>query len=459
MKIIIRFFVAILMIAIVFLPMKAGAQAPNEMSYQAIIRNTSNNLVTNQAIGMRISILQGSTSGTSVYVEIQIPTTNANGLASIEIGGGTVVSGSFSSINWANGPYFIKTETDPNGGTNYSVTGISQLLSVPYALYAENSGNSIPGPQGPQGPVGLQGPVGNNGANGQQGIAGINGTNGKNTLAKTTTEAAGINCATGGFKIEYGLDTNNNGVLDAGEINAIFTKYLCNGAMGTQGAVGATGPQGVSITNSFVQGDSLYVNLSNGQTLNTGKVTGPQGATGTQGPQGLQGIGACDTNPHDMLIVIYDNSSAYGFYQNPQGIGNWVTQSLVGISLDTISSKKSIILYYNAKAWAFYLNNSGIGTWSSLILNNLNHSSISSNSIVVIYDNSMAYAFYINSAGVGTWLSQNLGNTNHTAVAHGDKIILFNSSTAYAFSVDVNGIGTWVTQSLTSTNHKWVITK
>jgi hypothetical protein len=116
------------------------AQAPEKMSYQAVIRNSSNALVTNSIIGMRISILQTSPTGTAVYVETQTPTTNINGLVSIEIGNGTIVTGNFSSINWANGPYFVKTETDPSGGTNYSITGTSQLLSTPYALHAKTAG-------------------------------------------------------------------------------------------------------------------------------------------------------------------------------------------------------------------------------------------------------------------------------------------------------------------------------
>jgi uncharacterized protein (TIGR02145 family) len=126
-------FAAVLLTASVF------AQSPEKMSYQAVIRNASNNIVTNHAVGMQISILQGSVSGTAVYVETQSPTTNSNGLVSIEIGAGTVVSGDFSSIDWANGPYFIKTETDPTGGTSYSITGSSQLLSVPYALHAKTA--------------------------------------------------------------------------------------------------------------------------------------------------------------------------------------------------------------------------------------------------------------------------------------------------------------------------------
>jgi len=113
------------------------AQSPQKMSYQAVIRNSSNALVTNVRVGMQISILQGSATGPSVYTETQTPTTNANGLVSIEIGGGA----GFDTINWANGMYFIKTETDPAGGANYTITGTSQLLSVPYALYANKSGN------------------------------------------------------------------------------------------------------------------------------------------------------------------------------------------------------------------------------------------------------------------------------------------------------------------------------
>jgi len=121
------------------------AQAPQKMSYQAVIHNSSNNLITNQTIGMRISILQGSVTGTPVYVETQTPTSNNNGLVSLEIGGGSIVTGSFVDINWASGPYFVKIETDPTGGSNYSITGTSQFLSVPYALYAEKTGNSFSG--------------------------------------------------------------------------------------------------------------------------------------------------------------------------------------------------------------------------------------------------------------------------------------------------------------------------
>lgn len=88
---------------------------------------------------MRISILQGSVTGTSVYSELHSTTTNANGLVSIEIGGGTSQQGNFSAIIWSNGNYFLRTETDPTNGTNYTITGTSQLLSVPYSFYSDST--------------------------------------------------------------------------------------------------------------------------------------------------------------------------------------------------------------------------------------------------------------------------------------------------------------------------------
>ena len=128
-------------LTLVLLTAQVLAQPPEKMSYQAIIRNNSNQLVTNQTIRIKISILLGSPLGAVVYTETQTPSTNDNGLVTIEIGGGA----GFIDINWANGPYFIQTETDPTGGTNYTITGTSQLLSVPYAMYAKKAGNVFSG--------------------------------------------------------------------------------------------------------------------------------------------------------------------------------------------------------------------------------------------------------------------------------------------------------------------------
>ena len=119
------------------------AQAPEKFNYQAVVRNSSNQLMANANVGVRVSILQGGASGSAVYVETQTVTTNANGLMVLSIGDGSVQQGSFANIDWANGPFFLKTETDPNGGSNYSVTSSQQLMSVPYALYAKAAGDLV----------------------------------------------------------------------------------------------------------------------------------------------------------------------------------------------------------------------------------------------------------------------------------------------------------------------------
>jgi hypothetical protein len=120
------------------------AQSPNKMSYQAVVRNGSGVLIQSANIGIRVSILKDSINGTAVYIETHTATTNANGLVTIKIGGGTPVAGIFANIDWATGTYFAKTEVDPTGGTTYTITGTSQLLSVPYALHA-NTADGITG--------------------------------------------------------------------------------------------------------------------------------------------------------------------------------------------------------------------------------------------------------------------------------------------------------------------------
>jgi hypothetical protein len=115
------------------------AQVPQQISYQSVIRDGDNKVIASSTVGIKISLLQGSSTGPAVYVETHRKSTNANGLVSLEIGTGTVLSGSFASINWSNGPYLVKSETDPTGGTNYSAPGVFALNSVPYALYAENA--------------------------------------------------------------------------------------------------------------------------------------------------------------------------------------------------------------------------------------------------------------------------------------------------------------------------------
>lgn len=138
MKNIYTFLVAIILTTTVF------AQSPEKMSYQAVIRDVNSALVANQNIGIQISILQGTEDGITVYTETQNPTTNINGLVSLEIGTGSTTD-NFSEINWSDGPFFVKTETDIDGEANYTIVGVSELLSVPYALHAKTAENSFSG--------------------------------------------------------------------------------------------------------------------------------------------------------------------------------------------------------------------------------------------------------------------------------------------------------------------------
>jgi uncharacterized protein (TIGR02145 family) len=188
------------------------AQAPQKFSYQSVIRNAGNQLVANQSVGIKISILQGSATGSAAYAETHSPLTNANGLATLEIGGGTVLSGNFANINWANGPYFVKTETDLNGGSNYTITSTTQLLSVPYALYAANAGNNTPGPQGPAGPQGATGAIGATGPQGPQGEQGPAGNPASDDQSLSVSATGDtLFLQNGGFVIIPGISAANNG--------------------------------------------------------------------------------------------------------------------------------------------------------------------------------------------------------------------------------------------------------
>ena len=129
--------------AAVFITVYISAQVPEKMSYQAIIRDTNDSLVRNHWIGLQISIIQGTVNGNIVYKERfnPLPQTNINGLITVEIGTGIREKGTFSNIDWSHGPYFIKTEIDPNpsGHSNYSIISTNQILSVPYALHSKTA--------------------------------------------------------------------------------------------------------------------------------------------------------------------------------------------------------------------------------------------------------------------------------------------------------------------------------
>jgi hypothetical protein len=271
------------------------AQAPEKMSYQAVLRDATNTLLTSEEVGMQISILQTSITGTAVYVETQTATTNTNGLVSIEIGTGTS-SDDFSAIDWSAGPYFIKTATDPSGGTTYTITGTSQIMSVPFAMYAKTSGSSTPGPQGATGLQGEPGTTGITGVTGAQGDIGATGATGiQGTIGDIGAQGdIGATGETGetGAQGEIGTSgatgiTGRTGDIGAqGDIGATGA----NGATGLQGEPGTTGITG-NIGATGAQGDigATGVTGAEGAQGTTG-ITGRTGETGAQGDIGATGL-------------------------------------------------------------------------------------------------------------------------------------------------------------------------
>ena len=139
------------------------AQAPQQMNYQAVVRDASGQpLPSGTTVSIKLQIHQGSPSGAIVYTETQSVTTNQFGLISYAIG----YNGNLASVNWGNGAKYLQVLIDETGGSNFTDMGTTQLLSVPYALYAGNAASGTAGPTGSQGATGANGLPGIQGANG-----------------------------------------------------------------------------------------------------------------------------------------------------------------------------------------------------------------------------------------------------------------------------------------------------
>ena len=120
----------------------AGAQTPLGFKYQAVVRDNSGLALANKLVAIRLSLLLNSPNGTSVYSEVHKIATNDFGIANLNVGSGANTTGNFATIDWGAGTYFLKTEADITNGTNFVFLGTSQLLSVPYAMFAAKSANA-----------------------------------------------------------------------------------------------------------------------------------------------------------------------------------------------------------------------------------------------------------------------------------------------------------------------------
>ena len=270
----------------------AFSQAPQKLNYQAIVRDVAGNpIVGGTNITVRFNIHDGSPTGTVVFTETNTAVTNQFGLITQIIGG----TSNLATVNWSNGAKYLQVEIDVAGGSSFTDMGTSQLLSVPYALYAGNSPIGSTGPTGPQGVPGI------NGATGPQGAAGVPGANGATgatgaagadgaTGAQGSTGAAGTTGATGA-QGATGADGADGATGPQGPTGADGA----DGATGAQGATGADGADGATGAQGATGADGADgATGPQGPAGATGAdgATGPQGpagATGAQGPQGNQG--------------------------------------------------------------------------------------------------------------------------------------------------------------------------
>ena len=275
------------LVAIATIALSSFGQAPEGLKYKAVVRDAGNLILNNQGVGMRLTIQQGSIGGTTVYQETFAPTTNGYGLVNLEIGTGTTTD-DFSTIDWSAGPYFIETAVDVTGGVTYVVMGTSQLMSVPYALYAKTSGSSIPGPTGADGADGADGTNGTDGAAGINGANGTNGTNGTDGIGGVTNEGTGISVTGAGtvgspYVVSATSVTNDCGLSIGALYQGGIIFYL--DASGCHGLISATTDQSTGVRwyagtygNTRARGDSLY----SGE-MNTAIIIAAQVAIGDDG--------------------------------------------------------------------------------------------------------------------------------------------------------------------------------
>lgn len=267
-----------------------NAQVPQGFNYQAVARNSSGAAITSQPIGLQISLRQTTALGTIVYTETHAVTSNNVGIVNLVVGNGTVVTGTFNTIDWSAGPYFIEVSMDVTGGTSYSLMGTQQLMSVPYALYAANGTPGATGVTGATGPTGADGIAGATGATGPTGADGITGATGP-TGNDGATGGIGLTGATGATGVT-GLQ-GPTGLTGSTGLTGLTGPTGSTGSTGLTGATGATGLTGAT-GNTGLTGATGSIGLTGptGLTGATGSIglTGPTGLTGATGATGAANI-------------------------------------------------------------------------------------------------------------------------------------------------------------------------
>ncbi|MFN4122229.1 MAG: hypothetical protein ACK4GL_02860 [Flavobacteriales bacterium] len=399
-----------------------GQNVPQAINYQAVARNATGEIIANQNIALRVSVISGSSSGSVAYAELHSTSSNAFGLINLQIGLGSPLNGNINEIDWSTGNFWLRVEMDVNGGNNFTEIGSSQLLSVPFAFYAETSGNV--GPQGPPGEPGPPGPQGEQGIQGDPGPALqiLGSLEAPNQLPASANPGEA-------YLIQGNLfvwNTQANSFVNTGNIQGSQGEQGLPGPPGPQGEQGATGPQGP-------QGPA-----------------GPQGLPGPQGPQGIPGPAgdaSCQMISKGDIVVIYTNTHAYGIMRNSANSTFWYPQTLDGPVIATESSEMAVVLITNTSAYALALNASDNPAWVSTSISGTLAGTVASKDKVVMYTQQNAYGFGRSSAGTGQWHSQALNGSVIGGVAAAEIIAVYTTTGAYGFSRTLANNLSWYVQS------------
>ncbi|CAL2087870.1 hypothetical protein [Tenacibaculum sp. 190524A05c] len=324
-----------------------NAQVPQGISYQAVAFKNDGSVIANENIGIKISILDSSITGTAVYTETHTKTTNDKGLFSLNIGHGDASVGEFSSIKWGINTKFLKVEIDPAGGNNYTISGTNQLMSTPYALYAETINvESLPATITAKSKVS------------------------KVIVIYTETNAYGFSQFDGG----------------SGSWKSISLSGAPLGAI-------ASNDQIVVYTDTNAYGFSQF----NGGS-SSWKATSLNGTP----------IGAVASN---NSIVVYTDTNAYGFSQFNGGSSSWKATSLNGTAIGAAASNLNIVVYTNSNAYGFSQFDGGSSSWKPISLSGTPIEAIASSINIVVYTSSNAYGFSQFNGGSSSWKSTTLNGT------------------------------------------------
>ncbi len=459
-----KIFILCIILALSVISIHSYAQAPQGFKYQSVARNTSGLPIASANIGLRVRIHDQTETGTVVYSETHTAATNAFGVFSLSIGGGTPQTGTFNTIDWGSGAKFIEIEADFSGGTSYTSMGTSQLLSVPYALYSENG---TPGPQGTQGPTGPQGIQGIQGVKGDKGDAGDPGVafDDTQTLTDKTWTSSKINT-------ELGLKANTldlsvvstTGSYDdlvdqpalatvatTGDFNNLTNvpilfdgKYASLTGVPGFATVANSGSYTDLINKPITDGSETVVTAgSNVSVTGSGTIGSPYIVNAASSGWGLAGnsgtvdgtnfIGTSDDAPLNFRVNNQkagriDAASSNAFFGLRAGDSNTSGNSNTAFGNTALFSNTTGSLNIAAGVNALYSNTTGGGNLA--IGNNALYSNTTGGGSIAIGIN----ALFSNTTGVGntalgvTSLYSNIGGYRNTAIGNQS---LYNSTSGY----------------------------